>query len=227
VARIRALNFSPDGQWLSFTVMSTAPTFHAGIWVMSANGGTARLVTPKEMMAGRASWSSDGKSLMVSMGSGVLNQLWMVPIGGGERRRLATIDGGWIGSAELSPTGESVVAVRYPAGAPAMCVVVDVATGASREFKNFAEPPAYAWAPDGKTVYGIFRTDTVSELRALDVATGTVRAVARYSTIVRLEDDNNVTQRMVFDRGRQSFITMVVNDRSNVWVLKGLTLPTR
>ena len=88
-------------------------------------------------------------------------------------------------------------------------------------------PPAYAWAPDGKTLYGVFPNETGSELRALDILSGRVKAVARYTSKLRIEDDNNSTLRMEFDARRQSFITMVMNDRSNVWLLRGLALPGR
>jgi hypothetical protein len=113
---------------------------------------------------------------------------------------------------------------------PATPVLIDPITGTLRERKDFsarvpAGPPAYAWAPDGKTLYGVFPNETGSELRALDILSGRVNTVARYTSKLRIEDDNNDTLRMVFDARRQSFITMVVNDRSNVWLLRGLALP--
>ncbi len=60
--------------------------------------------------------------------------------------------------------------------------------------------------------------------RALDVASGRVRAVAKYTTRLRIEDEIIHSLRMVFDARRQSFITTVANDRSNVWLLRGLSL---
>jgi hypothetical protein len=107
---------------------------------------------------------------------------------------------------------------------PSTAVLIGPTTGAVREFKEFSAPPAYAWTPDGKIVYGVFLTDMGSELRALDVASGRVSAVAKYTTRLRIEDEIFHSIRMVFDARRQSFITTVANDRSNVWLLRGLSL---
>jgi hypothetical protein len=72
-------------------------------------------------------------------------------------------------------------------GMPSTAVLIGPTTGAVREFKEFSAPPAYAWTPDGKIVYGVFLTDMGSELRALDVASGRVSAVAKYTTRLRIE----------------------------------------
>jgi eukaryotic-like serine/threonine-protein kinase len=221
--RIRALTFSPDGQWLAMSVLSSIPAFQAGIWIVPASGGTPRLITPKGAQAGRATWSRDGKSMFVFMGTPAPS-LWIVGIGTGEMRRVIAAEEGQFRGIEWSPTGEWVIANRWRRGEPVTSVLIDARTGALRESKQFSAPPAYAWAPDGKVAYGVVLTDAESELRALDVASGSVRTVAKYTSRVRLEDDNNVTLRMVFDAHRQSFITTVVNDRSNVWMLKGLPL---
>ena len=45
---VRALAFSPDGQWLTFIAFASRPTFRSGAWVMPAAGGSPRLVSPKD-----------------------------------------------------------------------------------------------------------------------------------------------------------------------------------
>jgi Tol biopolymer transport system component len=217
--RIRALTYSPDGQWLAAAVQSLKPSFHSGVWVVPASGGTPRLITSQEAHASRASWSRDGKSMAIQM---TPPSLWIVGVGTGETRQVAQ---GIFRLMEWSPTGEWIVATWVRGGMPATAVLIDPITGTLRELKEFSFPWAYAWAPDGKTVYGVFPSETASELRALDVLSGRVNTVARYTSKLRIEDDNNATLRMMFDPRRQSFITMVVNDRSNVWLLRGLALP--
>ena len=152
------------------------------------------------------------------------NEISIVGIGSGEARRVATPARATFRHLEWSPTGEWIAASWWRPGMPSTAVLINPTTGAVRELKEFGAPPAYAWAQDGKTVYGVFATDTGSELRALDVASGNVRTVAKYTTRLRIEDEIIHSLRMVFDARRQSFITTVANDRSNVWLLRGLSL---
>ena len=222
--RIRALTYSPDGQWLAAAVRMQQPSFQAGVWIVPASGGTPRLITSQKAHASRASWSPDGKSMAIQM---TPSSVWIVGVGTGETRQVAQ---GIFRRMEWSPTGEWIAATWVRGGMPATPVLIDPITGTLRERKEFsarvpAGPPAYAWAPDGKTLYGVFPNETGSELRALDILSGRVNTVAKYTSKLRIEDDNNATLRMVFDARRQSFITMVVNDRSNVWLLRGLVLP--
>ncbi|HEY6614508.1 MAG TPA: hypothetical protein VIZ32_08315, partial [Vicinamibacterales bacterium] len=218
---VRGLTYSPDGQWLAAAVMSLHPSVQAGIWIVPANGGTPRRTTSKDANALQASWSPDGKSMAIQMWD---DRLSIVGIGSGEARGVATPAPAVFRHLEWSPTGEWIAASWWRPGTPPTAVLIDPTTGAVRELKEFSAPPAYAWAPDGKTVYGVFLTDTGSELRALDVASGRVRAVAKYTTRLRIEDEIIHSLRMVFDARRQSFITTVANDRSNVWLLRGLSL---
>ena len=218
---VRGLTYSPDGQWLAAAVMSLHPSVQAGIWIVPANGGTPRRTTSKDTNVLQASWSPDGKSMAIQMWD---DRLSIVGIGSVEARRVATPAPAAFRHLEWSPTGEWIAASWWRPGTPSTAVLIDPTTGAVREFEEFSAPPAYAWTPDGKTVYGVFPTDTASELRALDVASGRVRAVAKYTTRLRVEDEIIHSLRMVFDARRQSFITTVANDRSNVWLLRGLSL---
>jgi dipeptidyl aminopeptidase/acylaminoacyl peptidase len=217
--RIRALTYSPDGQWLAAAVLSRKPSFQEGIWIVPARGGTPRLITSPRANASRASWSPDGKSMAVQM---TPPAMWIIGVGTGAARQLSQ---GIFRRMEWSPTGEWIVATWVRRNVRATTVLIDPVTGALRELKEFSGPPAYAWAPDGKTVYGVFPNETGSELRTVDILSGRVNTVARYTSKLRIEDDDNGTLRMVFDARRQSFITMVMNDRSNVWLLRGLALP--
>ena len=45
---------------------------------------------------------------------------------------------------------------------------------------------------------------------------------ATYNTRLRLEDNINGTLRLSLDPTGHSFVTTMVTDRSNVWLLKGL-----
>ncbi|MET0165597.1 MAG: protein kinase [Vicinamibacterales bacterium] len=218
---IRGLTYSPDGQWLAAAVMSLHPSVQAGIWIVPANGGTPRRTTSKDANALQASWSPDGKSMAIQMWD---DRLSIVGIGSGEARGVATPAPAVFRHLEWSPTGEWIAASWWRPGTPSTAVLIDPTTGAVRELKEFSAPPAYAWAPDGKTVYGVFLTETGSELRTLDVASGSVKAVAKYTARLRIEDEIIHSLRMVFDARRQSFITTVANDRSNVWLLRGLSL---
>jgi hypothetical protein len=84
------------------------------------------------------------------------------------------------------------------------------------------DSPALAWSNDGKLLYGIAATDSGSELRALDIAAGTVRTIASYNTRLRLYDNIGGTLRLSLDPSGSSIATTIVTDRSNLWLLTGL-----
>jgi serine/threonine protein kinase/Tol biopolymer transport system component len=219
---IRGLAFSPDAQWLAFTSFSNQPTATANIWIVPVTGGTPRLISPPDRLVTRASWSPDGRSMAMEMPNGLSGELWIVGVGtSAAPRRLALPPGVYPWHSEWSPTGEWIAAMgRGPGASKGETLLINPASGETRMLPPLLYQPR-AWSRDGKTIYTV-TTDAASELRALDVATGTIRTVARYNTRVRLEEEWGGTLRLSLDPTGRRFVSTSFADRSNIWTLTGI-----
>jgi hypothetical protein len=123
---------------------------------------------------------------------------------------------------EWSPTGEWIAASNAKAVADsAATLLIRPSDGTVRRLPGLPGA-ARAWSKDGKLLYSVVAHDSSSELRTLDITTGAVRTAATYNTRLRLEDNINGTLRLSLDPTGHSFVTTMVTDRSNVWLLKGL-----
>jgi sugar lactone lactonase YvrE len=109
---------------------------------------------------------------------------------------------------------------RGPGASKGETLLINPASGETRMLPPLGYQPR-AWSRDGKTIYTV-TTAAASELRALDVATGTIRTVARYNTRVRLEEEWGGTLRLSLDPSGRRFVSTSFADRSNIWTLTGL-----
>ncbi|MCC7131399.1 MAG: S9 family peptidase [Gemmatimonadales bacterium] len=88
--------WSPDGRWIAF--LSRGDTLRSfgqqRLVVVSAEGGTPRAVAPNFLyQPGPATWSSDGATLYFSASVRTTNQLFSVPVAGGQPTQLSQIKG--------------------------------------------------------------------------------------------------------------------------------------
>ena len=219
---VRALAFSPDGQWLTFMTFASHPTFRAGVWVMPASGGSPRLVSAKDAAALRSSWSPDGRSLAIDTVGPAGISMQIVGIGTSSSRRLELPPDVDARQTEWSPTGEWIAASDARAVEDSVAtLLIRPSDGTVRRLPGLPGA-ARAWSKDGKLLYSVVAHDSSSELQTLDITTGAVRTVATYNTRLRLEDNISGTLRLSLDPTGHSFVTTMVTDRSNVWLLKGL-----
>ncbi|WP_372639066.1 TolB family protein [Fodinibius sp.] len=94
--------FSPDGQWLA---VSHSPEGEGSkIYVLPAEGGTPRLVTPRAPSYWHG-WSPDGSTLVYPAQRNGEFDLYAIPVEGGEETRLTTAPGLDDG-AEYTPDGK-------------------------------------------------------------------------------------------------------------------------
>ena len=84
------------------------------------------------------------------------------------------------------------------------------------------ESPALLWSGDGHTLYGVAQIEGTSRLRALDVSSGAVRTVADYGQELNLVEDINGTIRFSPSPDGRSFVTTVLERKSDLWTLTGL-----
>jgi eukaryotic-like serine/threonine-protein kinase len=224
---IRALTFSPDGQWLAFSATYLKPSLDVGICVIPTGGGAPRRVSPKDTLTTRGTWSPDGRRMALYMLEGGGPELRIIGIGTADSRRVGLPDGLALREMEWSPAADTIAALEWrPEGEPRPTVLIDAATGALRRLPTMTAQ-VLTWSRDGKRLYGLAPGTAGSELREMDTATGSVRTIAVYDLQLRPIEDSGDTRRLTFSPDGKSLLTTVYTNRSNIWLLKGLRLPRR
>ena len=82
--------WSPDGRRIAFEVRDAG---RAGVFVVDADGGIPRAVTPEGMDAIVPRWSRDGRALYVSSRRAGRWEIWRVPLSGGEPTQITSAGG--------------------------------------------------------------------------------------------------------------------------------------
>jgi Tol biopolymer transport system component len=220
---IRALQYSPDGRWLAFVGITFAPELRAAVWVISAEGGTPRRVTPRESMVFRSAWSPDGRAMAINIMDGTRVSLALVDLDStGPPRALRLPEGVQVRQTEWSPTGEWIASFAARANSDSRpTLLVNPATGAMRELPAVGSP-ALAWSRDGKQLYGLVPGKDGTELVAQDIVTGQVRTVASYRTWIPAWELIGNTLRFSIHPSGRSLLTTTFTNRSNVWSMTGL-----
>jgi serine/threonine protein kinase len=154
--------WSPDGQWVAFLRYLPGGS---GVYVVSALGGPARLVTPIEFCAG-LDWFPDGKHLIVSEGSEFLGVSFFDFLPGGKR---SVVSGS---SARLPPRLSSVA---IDTGQHQSLI--------SNSGASLGDLRSPALSPDGKTIAFVGSTaDSVGNIYLRAVDGGQPRLLARDAT---------------------------------------------
>jgi len=121
IPRVTALRRSPDGSWLAASVQtlsSDGKKFVTSVWRIDAQGGPARRLTRSAEGEGSPRFLPDGSLLFTSKrpapdgadkdkDQGAL--LWLLPVGGGEARVIASLPGGVAGLETAADTPAIVV----------------------------------------------------------------------------------------------------------------------
>jgi dipeptidyl aminopeptidase/acylaminoacyl peptidase/CubicO group peptidase (beta-lactamase class C family) len=157
---------SPDGSLIAYvlrTADATADRAVTCLWRVSVTGGE-----PEQLTHGPAdtapAWSPDGTGLAFLRDDGESEQIWLLPAGGGEARKLTSLAPG-AGAPVWSPAGDRiaftapaqakepnkpVVADRLGIREAAHVHVLDLDTGACRQITDGDWPTGDpAWSPDG------------------------------------------------------------------------------
>jgi tricorn protease len=153
--------FSPDGKTLAF---SSNRHGSYDVFTVPVRGGHPTRLTfdsAQDMVAG---WTPDGKNILFSSTRGTsypqTMELYTVPAGGGQARRLPTGEGK---EAAFSPDGKVLAYVRgpgqwyrkgYRGSANDDIWLCDADGHNSRQLTTFnGQDASPMWAPDGKTLY--------------------------------------------------------------------------
>jgi Tol biopolymer transport system component len=88
--------WSPDGRWIAFDSRSNDPAKagNPSIWIVAAEGGSLRRLTPEGAGAVAPSWSRDGRWIYFASSRGGNLNVWKMSAEGGPASRV-TRDGGF------------------------------------------------------------------------------------------------------------------------------------
>jgi dipeptidyl aminopeptidase/acylaminoacyl peptidase len=111
---------SPDGAWVAYTVKTTdlaKDKTHLNLWLAKWDGTENRALTVGENKQSHPRWSPDGQTLAFLSARGDDNdddQLWLLPVAGGEAEKLTDIKGGIEDFAWAPDSARLVLVVRDP-----------------------------------------------------------------------------------------------------------------
>jgi len=224
--RIMSVRYSPDGERLSLVTLTSEPggEFQTRLWVVPSHGGTPRPLLPGDAHAVRATWAPDGRSLAIRHGDD--GSIWAVNVDTAQAPRLILrAPDIHVWHLEWSPKGDLIagVALIDPGGVPRTVVFAPDGSGL-RTFPELSHV-ALLWSRDGRTLYGVADIDGSTVLRALDVASGQMRTVANYGSRLALTEPINDSLQFTLTPDGTGFLATVYNNRSDIWMLNGLTTP--
>jgi dipeptidyl aminopeptidase/acylaminoacyl peptidase len=165
-------HFSPDGSTLAFvvtTIDQKQNRRHSTIWSVPADGSRdAIALTTAPQSSTSPRWSPDGKAIAflsarpaAGESGETRTQIWLLPLAGGEPRRLTTLANG-VTSFQWSPDGTRIVAVSR--------------TGASDEMKSPSDVRHYKHANYKFNDSGWF-DDKRTHLWVVDAARGRAKQI--------------------------------------------------
>jgi Tol biopolymer transport system component len=163
--------WSPSGTQLSYS--STGEDGNSKVFVISAAGGSPRLLTPASYQWGLG-WSPDGTSVLgVQFGPENLGGIVSNPVDGSPVRVLVDEPGTWENIAAYSPDGLRLAYITDKHEGRGELYVLDLTSGVPLRLTTTPEGEEWApaWSPDGSTiVYQVNEGDG-------DVFVGNVSAV--------------------------------------------------
>lgn len=205
--------WSPDGRWIAFDSKPGAET-PVGVFVVNAQGGEPRLLTPRGIDARVPCWSRDGQWIYFLAGDGVDPAgIWKIPKEGGDP--ILVVAGGYEPVASADGRMLYYSLPRPTAGLWSL----DLATGAKREIISDGGFYRY-WAAANEAIYyvrGRERNESMRpfEIRRFDVGTRESTTVATLDHSL-MEGPSGLA--VTPDESRLVITTVDLNDRDIVLV---------
>ena len=207
--------FSPDGSRIAYTALLAGSGRRRSLAISAAGGGTPTIIAD-----GYApSWSPDGSQIAF---------LWIKPDG---NIPLATVS---VGSDRMPHEIRGVPGVNGPQWSPSgKWIAISTFMGVtlvSPDGKDLHTLPAVigqalAWSKDSKTIYGLTYNTDPPALKALDVATGTVRTLAEYHIGFQpsplIENSYTGSIRISLAPDGKSVAVGTATSQADVWILDG------
>jgi len=206
--------FSPDGSRIAYTALLAGAARRRSLSISPAGGGAPTVVAD-----GYApTWSPDGRKIAF---------LWIRPDGsiplatvsvGAEPSAILTGIPGLNGP-EWSPSGKWIAVSTF------MGVILISPDG--KEMRTLPAPnmPALAWSNDSKTLYGLAYNADPPSLKAMDVATGSVRTLAeyhlRFQPLPLIENSYTGSTRISLAPDGKSVAVGTASSQADLWILDG------
>lgn len=149
--------WSPDGTKLAWLAERTDSVLGNQLWVANADHSDAKPLPATSLYTNPGIWSPDGKWIAASSGTGASSDIVVVPVAGGEARRLTTSPG-----IELPvlwyPDGDRLAYIASGSGGDVSAGVVSLRTGSDRRLYPRETRAHVAFpSPDGsRLLEGIF-----------------------------------------------------------------------
>lgn len=207
--------FSPDGNRFAF--VRYAFTEPATIWIASTAGGAPIRLTKEHIHS--PTWSPDGNWVAGLMHG---NSPWQPAIVGvGADMSAHAIPGApsCRTAPDWSPTGEWL-ACGTESG-----IALFSRDGAQQKVLPDIHCLALAFTRDGRTLFLVGREHGRSFLRAVDVASGTLRNIADYGPDLAISGGRQFDTRLSVAPDGKSLATSAVASKSELWLLEGYPLP--
>ncbi len=150
--------WSPDGTKLAWLAERTDSVLGNQLWVANADRTDARPLPATSLYTNPAIWSPDGKWIAAaSSGTGASSDILVVPVAGGEARRLTTSPGIEI-PVLWYPDGDRLAYIASGSGGDVSAGVVSLRTGSDRRLYPRETRAHVAFpSPDGsRLLEGIF-----------------------------------------------------------------------
>jgi Tol biopolymer transport system component len=146
VGPIRALVWSPDGEWIAFSAYEPYFKGLEQIFIVKPNGGDQRRLTRAHPDPYGMSWSPDGTRIAYGASGAAEGGLFTVSVPSGRIHRLRAGPGlvNW-SDPSWSRSGNQLVATRSTSGNPGGCWIINVSTGSARRIVT--EGHSCTWQP--------------------------------------------------------------------------------
>jgi eukaryotic-like serine/threonine-protein kinase len=150
----RAVNFSPDGKWVSYVSYP-----EGDLWRCRIDGSEKLQLTSPPISVGQARWSPDSRQLALSAFESGPTRLYLVSAEGGSVRELKVVrlDGPWV---SWAPHGDAIIFSEFQGASTSAIRSVDVKTGLTTPIAGSDNLFDALASPDGKYVAASNRTGT-------------------------------------------------------------------
>ncbi|HEY3743690.1 MAG TPA: S9 family peptidase [Bryobacteraceae bacterium] len=211
VKAVAAVQPSPDGHWAVWTERSAVmdpekSEFVEQVFLGKSDGSWRIQLTHGEKSSSRPQWSTDGKFVYYASDRGAKNQIYRIPVDGGEAEAVSDFKGG-AGSFQISPNGKWIaftgrepdasderarrekvdfrVIGENPKNQSLWIVAADGDKAAARKLANGPYTiGGFDWSPDSRTIaYEIRPTPDadngrLADIMEVDLESGVAKAIA-------------------------------------------------
>jgi Tol biopolymer transport system component len=210
---------SPDGERVAYTQLGR-------VWIAPIAGGAPTEVSQGTGTEFGVDWSPDGERIVCfrTDDKGV-RTLRVTRVGSSAAPVDLPVPNGTGGLPAWSPDGNWIA---VSAGQPESGIVLISPDGArQRRIRYDRTPNGLMWSADGRTIYTTMSTpNNERQLVAVDLATDRWTVIASYGSDLAFGVPNAPGLRFTLGPDGTSFLTTIVRQRTDIWILENFLPPT-